>query len=68
MIGSFQGNAYFNRGEYSNAIRCYTAAMLEDPSNPIYPNNRAMTYLKMERYVVRSYGPDRLSHFGPSIP
>ncbi|KAF9970197.1 RNA polymerase II-associated protein 3 [Actinomortierella ambigua] len=45
-----KGNAAFKKGDYKKAIEHYTAGMKLDPTNPVYPINRAMALLKLERY------------------
>uniref|UniRef100_A0A8C4Z6L3 RNA polymerase II-associated protein 3 n=1 Tax=Gadus morhua TaxID=8049 RepID=A0A8C4Z6L3_GADMO len=45
-----RGNAYFKEGKYEAALDCYTGGMEADPTNALLPANRAMAYLKLERY------------------
>ncbi|KAI8803143.1 hypothetical protein BJ742DRAFT_830657 [Cladochytrium replicatum] len=45
-----KGNLLFKKGSYNKAATCYGNAMKLDPTNPILPTNRAMAYLKLERY------------------
>ncbi|EDO34900.1 predicted protein, partial [Nematostella vectensis] len=44
------GNDFFKIGRYKEAINCYTTAMQLDPNNAIFPANRAMALLKVERH------------------
>lgn len=44
------GNIAFRRGEYEEAIACYTAAHKSEPRLPIYLLNRAMAELKVNRW------------------
>lgn len=45
-----KGNEYFKKGDYANAIECYTKGADLDPTNPLLPANRAMALLKQEKY------------------
>ncbi|XP_067906472.1 RNA polymerase II-associated protein 3 isoform X2 [Heterodontus francisci] len=47
-----KGNNYFKEGKYDEAIECYTRAMTMDPYNPVFPTNRASTFIKMKKYAV----------------
>jgi len=44
------GNEHFKNKRYKEAIESYTMASSLDVSNPTYPANRAMTYMKLEKY------------------
>lgn len=43
-----KGNNHFKKGNWKEAISCYTTAMMLDPMNDVYPLNRAMAYIKLE--------------------
>ncbi|CAJ0625685.1 16387_t:CDS:1 [Entrophospora sp. SA101] len=45
-----KGNNFFKRNDYDNAIREYTAAIKQNPRNPVYYTNRALCYLKLKKY------------------
>ncbi|XP_042869019.1 RNA polymerase II-associated protein 3-like [Penaeus japonicus] len=45
-----EGNKCYSSGQLDNAIAKYTQAMALDPNNPILPANRAMAYIKIEKY------------------
>ncbi|TMW44742.1 hypothetical protein DOY81_010182, partial [Sarcophaga bullata] len=45
-----RGNKHVKLGEYELAIEEYTQAMQLYPDDPIYYSNRALCYLKLERY------------------
>ncbi|XP_069760260.1 RNA polymerase II-associated protein 3 isoform X3 [Narcine bancroftii] len=47
-----KGNNYFKEGKYDEAMECYTRAMTMDPYNPVFPTNRAATFLKKKKYAV----------------
>lgn len=47
-----KGNDYFKDGKYDEAMECYTRAMTMDPYNPVFPTNRAATFLKRKKYGV----------------
>ena len=44
------GNVEFKAGRYENAIKCYDTAIELDPDEVMYPANRAMVYLKMQKW------------------
>jgi tetratricopeptide (TPR) repeat protein len=44
------GNAAFRRGDFDDAITCYTAAHKSEPRLPLYLLNRAMAELKVNRF------------------
>ncbi|XP_062374403.1 RNA polymerase II-associated protein 3 [Sardina pilchardus] len=46
-----RGNAYFKEGKYEAAVECYTQGMEVDATNVLLPANRAMAYLKLERFA-----------------
>ncbi|KAI8391321.1 uncharacterized protein BYT42DRAFT_190123 [Radiomyces spectabilis] len=46
-----KGNAFFQRKEYTKAIVHYSQAIDLDPSVAVYFVNRAMAYLKLNRYL-----------------
>ncbi|KAI5729149.1 hypothetical protein M8J77_026099 [Diaphorina citri] len=45
-----QGNECFNRSRYETAIHHYTKAILCDPSSAVAYSNRAMAFLKVNKY------------------
>lgn len=45
-----KGNEHFKNCGYEAAIECYTTGLEADPSNPVFPANRAMAYLKLKKY------------------
>jgi len=50
LIQKEKGNIMFKKGNYKRAIQYYTKSMELDPTNPVFPLNRAMAYLKLEKY------------------
>jgi DnaJ family protein C protein 7 len=46
-----KGNEAFKSGKYDAAVEYYTDASRLVPSCPIYISNRAMAYLKLEKYA-----------------
>uniref|UniRef100_A0A3P8WIK9 Uncharacterized protein n=1 Tax=Cynoglossus semilaevis TaxID=244447 RepID=A0A3P8WIK9_CYNSE len=44
------GNAYFKEGKYEAAVQCYSQGMEADGLNVLLPANRAMAFLKLEKY------------------
>lgn len=45
-----RGNHFFKDNLFNDAINCYTRAIELDPTNHIYPANRAMCLIKQEKY------------------
>ncbi|SPO24794.1 uncharacterized protein UTRI_01779_B [Ustilago trichophora] len=46
-----QGNEAFGNKQYAEAIGFYSAAHIADPTEPTYPLNRAMAYIKLDKFV-----------------
>lgn len=46
-----KGNDAFGKKQYPEAIGFYTAAHMADPTEPTYPLNRAMAYIKLAKYM-----------------
>ena len=44
------GNGVFKERKYEQAIECYTRGIAADRTNTLPPDNRAMAYLKIQRY------------------
>lgn len=44
-----RGNDAYKAGRYMEAIKAYSEAMKQNPTNPVYISNRAMAYLKVFR-------------------
>jgi len=47
-----QGNRYFSTRKYSDAISCYTKAVIKNPNMPTYYTNRALCYLKTKQWEL----------------
>jgi len=47
-----QGNKYFNACKYDNAIECYSKAIALNPGIPTYYTNRALCYIKNNRFQL----------------
>ena len=45
-----EGNKEFQADNFESAIKCYSEAIQLDPEEVQYPTNRAMVYLKMEKW------------------
>jgi len=45
-----QGNKYFNANKYENAIESYSKAIALNPNVPTYYTNRALCYMKCNRW------------------
>jgi len=45
-----QGNKYFNANKFDSAIDCYSKAIALNPNIPTYYTNRALCYIKMNRF------------------
>ncbi|KAK1127770.1 hypothetical protein K0M31_003256 [Melipona bicolor] len=67
-----KGNVEFNRGNWSEALSCYTSALKlanEDNSDKaIYYKNRAATYLKQEEYNKAIEDCDKALKICPNDP
>ncbi|KAK9712828.1 RNA polymerase II-associated protein 3 [Basidiobolus ranarum] len=50
VIEKNKGNEHFKKGEFAQAIQLYSKSIELDPLNAVFPINRAMVYLKLERY------------------
>ncbi|ORX50698.1 hypothetical protein BCR36DRAFT_583283 [Piromyces finnis] len=50
LIEKEKGNIMFKKGNYKRAIQYYTKSKELDPSNAVFPLNRAMAYLKLKKY------------------
>ncbi|EMP31919.1 RNA polymerase II-associated protein 3 [Chelonia mydas] len=46
------GNGYFKEGKYEAAIECYTRGIAADGTNALLPANRAMAYLKIQKFKI----------------
>jgi hypothetical protein len=49
LIDCYQGNEYFGKKDFKNAIVFYGRAIDLDPTVPVYFVNRAMAYLKINK-------------------
>ena len=45
-----RGNASFRLKKYDEAVEFYSNSIRLDPQEPVYHLNRAMAFLKLERY------------------
>ncbi|TRY74699.1 hypothetical protein TCAL_06407 [Tigriopus californicus] len=45
-----KGNEYFKKGQFDLAIECYSRGIQAHPTNPMIIANRAMAYLKIQRF------------------
>lgn len=45
-----KGNEYFKKGDYENAIACYSRSIDLDPKNALSLANRAQAYLNLSKY------------------
>nr|CAB3265686.1 RNA polymerase II-associated protein 3-like [Phallusia mammillata] len=46
-----KGNDHLKHGRYDKAVECYTKGMQYDPENAVLPANRALAFLKLEKYI-----------------
>ena len=44
------GNSYFEKGDFHEAIKCYTRSIALNRRNHLSYSNRAMAYLKIKDY------------------
>ncbi|XP_055336821.1 E3 ubiquitin-protein ligase CHIP-like [Paramacrobiotus metropolitanus] len=47
-----RGNELYDMRRYPEAIDCYTKAIMKDPSVPTYYTNRALCYLRVQRWEL----------------
>ncbi|XP_068224188.1 RNA polymerase II-associated protein 3-like isoform X2 [Palaemon carinicauda] len=45
-----EGNKHYSNNRLEDAVAKYTQGMALDPTNPILPANRAMAYIKLEKF------------------
>ncbi|KAJ3222417.1 STIP1 y and U box-containing protein 1 [Clydaea vesicula] len=45
-----KGNDFFHQGLYEEAIKQYTTAIIKNPNNPLCYTNRALSYLKLNKF------------------
>ncbi|KAI9346925.1 hypothetical protein BDR26DRAFT_855377 [Obelidium mucronatum] len=50
LLEKEKGNAYFKKGDYSKAARCYSKSLKLNPDNALVLGNRAMTFLKLNDF------------------
>ncbi|XP_061663460.1 RNA polymerase II-associated protein 3 [Syngnathoides biaculeatus] len=50
VVQKDRGNAYFKEGKYDAAVECYSRGAEADCTNVLLPANRAMAFLKLERF------------------
>ncbi|KAJ1028687.1 hypothetical protein NDA16_001853 [Ustilago loliicola] len=46
-----KGNEAFRKQQWAEAVGLYSAAHIADPTDPTYPLNRAMAYIKLGKFV-----------------
>ncbi len=46
-----RGNDYFKKGDFYEAIKCYTRSVVINKNNATTYSNRAMAYLKTKEYT-----------------
>ncbi|KAJ1029713.1 hypothetical protein NDA13_002956 [Ustilago tritici] len=46
-----KGNDAFRKQQWAEAVGLYSAAHIADPTDPTYPLNRAMAYIKLGKFV-----------------
>lgn len=50
LIEKEKGNIMFKKGDYKRAVQYYTKGRKLDQTNPVFPLNRSMAFLKLKRY------------------
>ncbi|XP_064091923.1 RNA polymerase II-associated protein 3-like isoform X1 [Macrobrachium nipponense] len=61
-----EGNKHYSNNRLEDAIAKYTQGMALDPTNPILPANRAMAYIKLEKYEAAELDCSRCLKLDPS--
>jgi STIP1 family protein 1 len=62
-----QGNTYFQARRFTDAVSCYTKAIIHDPSIPTYYTNRALCYLKLRMWENASQDCQRALEADPNL-
>lgn len=52
LVEKDRGNEFFKNEDYTNAIEAYSRGMVQDPTNPLLPANRAMALLKQDKFAA----------------
>ncbi|KAJ3028934.1 UNVERIFIED_CONTAM: RNA polymerase II-associated protein 3 [Siphonaria sp. JEL0065] len=50
LLEKEKGNAYFKKGDYKKAVKCYSKSIKLNPDSAVVLGNRAMTYLKLNEF------------------
>ncbi|XP_066989271.1 RNA polymerase II-associated protein 3-like isoform X2 [Macrobrachium rosenbergii] len=61
-----EGNKHYSDSRLEDAVAKYTQGMALDPTNPILPANRAMAYIKLEKYEAAEVDCSRCLKLDPS--
>ena len=46
-----RGNQYYRRGDFTEAVRCYTRCVALNPRSVVALSNRAMAYIKLKQHA-----------------
>lgn len=60
------GNAAFKEGRYEDAVAQYSQALALQPGSSVYHNNRALVYLKLQRYAAAEDDAEASLRISPS--
>ena len=61
-----EGNEYFKKAEWGDAIRSYSEAIKRNPKHAVYYSNRATTYMKVREYKLALQDADKCLELDPS--
>lgn len=51
LVAKQKGNEHFAKQQWAEAVGCYSSAHISDPTEPTYPLNRAMAYIKLNKFI-----------------
>uniref|UniRef100_A0A0N5BSV4 TPR_REGION domain-containing protein n=1 Tax=Strongyloides papillosus TaxID=174720 RepID=A0A0N5BSV4_STREA len=60
-----QGNKYFSQKKYYNALKCYTEALEEDPTNVLALSNRSQTLINLGSFDLAYIDAEKAYSLSP---
>ena len=62
-----KGNDEFKKGQFNAAINFYSDAIECDPNEPAYYTNRAIAYIKLEKFLMAKQDCQRALSINPNF-